>query len=310
MKNNIFKNIIIGLAIILSLSACAQKINQNSVLSDLKLLSSDQFEGRKTGTIGAEMAANMISKRFRDIGIDSFSKNFSQSFTFERKLGGQINGKNIIGYIKGKTDETIVISAHYDHLGIINNKVFNGADDDASGICALLEYAKHFKKHQPQHSLIFIAYDAEELGLQGSKYFVLNPPIPIKNIAININMDMIAHNDKNELYVCGTYQFPDLKQFVFTTKQEPKILFGHDDPKLGNDDWTFQSDQGSFYEKKIPFIYFGVEDHKDYHKETDEFKNINQVFYLKSVAAILEIINHIDKNSNLQSIMKSKQIMN
>jgi Zn-dependent M28 family amino/carboxypeptidase len=158
--------------------------------------------------------------------------------------------------------------------------------------------------------LIFVAFDAEEMGLQGSKYFVAHPPISIKNILININMDMIAHNDKNELYACGTYHFPELKQFVFSKNKAPIILFGHDDPKLGHDDWTFQSDQGSFFEKKIPFLYFGVEDHKDYHKETDEYKNINEVFYLKSVAAILEIINHLDQNTNLQSIMKSNQIMN
>lgn len=304
------KNTILSLILLFSLSSCAQKINERTVLSDLKSLSSDQFEGRKTGTKGAAMAAKMISNRFRELRLDSFSENYTQTFIIKNKLNELIKGNNIIGYVKGKTDQAIVISAHYDHLGIINNKIFNGADDDASGVCAVLEYAAYFAKHQPQHTLIFVAFDAEEMGLQGSKYFVNNPPISLQNILININMDMIAHNDRNELYACGTFHFPELKEHIFIKSDAPKILFGHDDPKLGHDDWTFQSDHGSFFEKKIPFIYFGVEDHSDYHKETDEFKNINQNFYLKSVAAILDIIKNIDKKTNLQTIMKSRQIMN
>ena len=304
------KNTILSLIILFSLSSCAQNINKNKVLRDLKLLSSDQFEGRKTGSKGAAKASEMIINRFREIKLDSFSINYSQNFLVKNKMNEPIKGNNIIGYVKGKTDQAIVISAHYDHLGIINNKIFNGADDDASGVCAVLDYAAYFAKHQPQHSLIFVAFDAEEMGLQGSKFFISNPPIPLQNILININMDMIAHNDKNELYACGTYHFPELKKHIFLKNKAPKILFGHDDPKLGNDDWTFQSDQGSFFAKKIPFIYFGVEDHSDYHKETDEFKNINQKFYLKSVSAILEIIKNVDKNKGLQTIMKSKQIMN
>lgn len=304
------KNTILSLILLFSLSSCAQKINERTVLSDLKSLSSDQFEGRKTGTKGAAMAAKMISNRFRELRLDSFSENYTQTFIIKNKLNELIKGNNIIGYVKGKTDQAIVISAHYDHLGIINNKIFNGADDDASGVCAVLEYAAYFAKYQPQHTLIFVAFDAEEMGLQGSKYFVNNPPISLQNILININMDMIAHNDKNELYACGTFHFPELKEHIFIKSDAPKILFGHDDPKLGHDDWTFQSDHGSFFEKKIPFIYFGVEDHSDYHKETDEFKNINQNFYLKSVAAILDIIKNIDKKTNLQTIMKSRQIMN
>lgn len=293
----------------LFLSSCSPKINTNTVLNDLKELSSDKYEGRKTGTKGAEMAAEMIIKRLESLGVKNYSNNYRQAFTFKTRAGETIKGNNIVGYLQGKTDEVIVISAHYDHLGIKNGKIFNGADDDASGVCAVLAYAEYFSKNKPEHTLIFVAFDAEELGLQGSRYFVENTAVDLKKIVMNINMDMIAHNDKNELYASGTFHFPELRQFIFTKNASPKILFGHDDPKTGNEDWTYQSDQGSFFAKKIPFIYFGVEDHKDYHQETDEFKNINQTFYTSSVKAILAVIKNLDKNHTIQKLMQDNQMM-
>ncbi len=304
------KKISLYIVALFLLIGCAQKISQTKVLTDLKELSDDKFEGRKTGTKGAEMASEMIVNRFKELGVKSYNTNYRQPFSLLDKNKVTVNGNNILGYIKGKTNKIIVVSAHYDHLGIKNGKIFNGADDDASGVCALLAYAEYFSNHQPQHTILFVAFDAEEMGLEGSKYFLDHSPVDIKNIEININMDMIAHNDKNELFACGTFHFPGLKKYIFTKTNRPKILLGHDDPKLGNDDWTNQSDHGSFFAKKIPFIYFGVEDHKDYHKETDEFKNINQEFYVNSVKSILEIVKNIDVNYSIQKMMKDNQIMN
>ena len=159
------------------------------------------------------------------------------------------------------------------------------------------------------HHVLVAVFDAEEMGLQGSKHFVANPPVALEKIILNINMDMIAHNDKNELYACGTFHFPALKPYIFYNQSDAKILFGHDDPKTGNEDWTYQSDQGSFFAKKIPFIYFGVEDHKDYHKETDEFQNINQKFYTAAVNAILGVIKNIDKNYTTKDVVADSMIM-
>ena len=293
-----------------TLNACSSKINNVAVLNDLKELSSDKYEGRKTGTPGNDMAANFIIDKFKKAGLLSYHDNYKQPITFNNKIGEDIKGNNIVGYIKGKTDKIMVISAHYDHLGIKDGKVFNGADDDASGVVAVLAYAEYFSKHQPKYTMIFVAFDAEEMGLQGSKYFLAHAPVNLKDIAININMDMIAHNDKNELYACGTFQFPNLKPFITSPNQKPNILFGHDDPKTGHEDWTYQSDQGSFYAKNIPFIYFGVEDHKDYHKETDEFQNINQDFYVGAVKTILEVIKNIDKNYISFNRVREDIIMN
>lgn len=300
------KNIVVLFSLMISLGACSKKINQNHVLKDLKELSSDKYEGRETGTKGGEMAANYILDRFNSLGLEKYNGSYTMPFTFKNRKSAEIKGKNIIAYQKGKTDKVIIVSAHYDHVGIKNNVIYNGADDNASGLSALLAYAEYFKSNKPEHTIIFAAFDAEEMGLIGSKKFVENLPVSAEKVVLNINLDMIGQNDKNELYACGTYHYPQLKPFIFSKDNQPKIILGHDDPQLGRDDWTNQSDHYSFHQKKIPFIYFGVEDHKDYHQPTDDFENINQEFYQKSVKAILEIIKNIDQNVSLKTIFDKK----
>ncbi|WP_316840102.1 M20/M25/M40 family metallo-hydrolase [Pedobacter gandavensis] len=278
------------------------------LLKDVETLSSDRFEGRKTGTRGAEMAREYITGRFKEIGLKPIPSlpGYTQDFTFKDRSGSSITGKNMLAYIPGKSQEIIVISAHYDHVGIINEEIYNGADDNASGVAALLKFAAHYKNNKPNYTLVFAAFDAEEMGLRGSKFFVDQPVLPLEKIKLNVNMDMISHNDKGELYACGTYKYPELKKYFITSKPTIKVIFGHDDPKTGNEDWSNQSDQGSFNAKGIPFLYFGVEDHKDYHKASDEYKNINKKFFTDAAESILEIIDNIDKERNLQSIFREK----
>jgi len=278
------------------------------LLTDVEILSSAPYEGRKTGTKGADMARVYLNKRFIETGLKPLPglRGYEQDFTFGEAADAQVKGKNMLGLIPGKTDSVIVISAHYDHLGMGKNGIYHGADDNASGVAALLKIAGYFKKDKPKHTLIFAAFDAEELGLQGAKAFVKNPPVALSKIKLNINMDMISHNDKNELYVCGTAKYPALRNYFYTTSANPKILFGHDDPKSGHNDWTNQSDHSAFNDKNIPFIYFGVEDHKDYHKITDEYKNINKNFFTDAANAILEIIINIDKEQDAQQLFHEK----
>jgi len=280
----------------------------DQLLTDVKILSSDTFEGRKTGTKGAELARNYIGKRFKEIGLKSFPllNSYHQAFTFAGIDDPKITGKNMIGYIPGSSSKIIVISAHYDHLGIINGKIFNGADDNASGVAGMLKIAAHYAKNKPNYTLIFAAFDAEEFGRKGSEYFVNHLPVDIKRIKLNLNLDMISHNDKGELYASGTYKNPQLKNYIATTIPDLKILFGHDNPKLGIDDWTNQSDQSAFNDKNIPFIYFGVEDHKDYHKSTDTFENINQEFFINAANGILEITDNFDNDRNVEKIFRQK----
>ena len=279
------------------------------LLKDVEVLAADAYEGRKTGTKGAEMARTYLTGRLKEIGLKPYPGQASYEQPFETKGrdgAAVIQGKNLIAYIPGKTENVMVISAHYDHIGVIKNEVFNGADDNASGTAALLKFAAYFSKNKPNNTLIFALFDAEEIGLQGAKAFVANPPVALEKIKLNINMDMISHNDKQELYAVGTFKYPELKPFLITTNPNLKLLLGHDNPKMGQDDWTNQSDQGAFNAKNIPFIYFGVEDHKDYHKATDEFQNINKTFFIDAVNAIQEVILNIDKQRDIQSIFREK----
>lgn len=304
MKTYLF----LPLAFLLSCSSVKKTDPQveSQLLKDVEILSSDTYQGRKTATEGAEMARTYLDKRFKEIGIKPFSGGYEQTFTFKTGNNAEVNGKNMVGYIQGKSDQVIVVSAHYDHIGVINNEIFNGADDNASGVAGLLKIAAYFAKNKPNNTIIFASFDAEEMGLQGAKAFVAKPPVALEKIKLNVNMDMISHNDKGELYACGTFKYPELKKYFTITSPDIKVLFGHDDPKLGHDDWTNQSDQGAFNAKNIPFIYFGVEDHKDYHKATDEYQNINKVFFTNAANAITEIVNNIDKEQDIQKIFREK----
>jgi Zn-dependent M28 family amino/carboxypeptidase len=309
---------IIPLAIMFS--CCSSVKNESTIssgklgaqlLKDVEILSSDAYQGRKTGTKGAEMARAYIIARFQKLGLKSYPQhvNYAQEFTFNSRGGAKVNGTNVIGYIPGKGNNVIVVSAHYDHLGTVKDEVFNGADDNASGTAGLLKIAAYFAKNKPNNTIIFASFDAEEMGLQGAKAFVANPPVPIGTVAVNVNMDMIGHSEKAELYVCGTYKYPNLKKYIDTTRKDIKVSLGHDDPKLGHDDWTNQSDQGAFNAKDIPFLYFGVEDHKDYHKATDEYSTITKQFFSNAAATVLDVVKNIDQQTGLQQSLKDKMIM-
>ncbi|WP_417290568.1 M28 family peptidase [Corallibacter sp.] len=266
--------------------------DSDSLLKHVEVLSSDEFEGRKTGTPGSEKTRNYIRKAYKDLGVLPLTDSYSQSFKFSN-----YKAENIIGYIKGtqKPESYIVISAHHDHLGIHDNKIFNGADDDASGISALFAFAEYFKKYPPKHSVILAAFDAEELGLRGSKYFVDNTIVPFDSIKLNINLDMISRNDNNELYVTGARFKDNLNQAVssFKVKEGLTLKQGHDG-KDSLQNWTYSSDHGSFYRKGIPFLYFGVEDHEDYHMATDDYENIHPNFYQNAVYTIISVFKTLD----------------
>jgi Zn-dependent M28 family amino/carboxypeptidase len=176
--------------------------------------------------------------------------------------------------------------------------IYNGADDNASGVAALLTFAQYFSKNRPSHSIMFVALDGEEMGHQGAKALVKDFPFPLDEVVLNINMDMISRNDNNELYASGTYHYPFLKESLLTLNKSKKInlIFGHDIPGTGSDDWTLASDHAQFHLKKIPFIYFGVEDHEDYHQPSDTFENIHPEFYVSAVQLILQSIIKLDKD--------------
>lgn len=276
-------------------------IDAAQLLTDLRNLSADSLAGRKTGTPGSEIARSYILRAFRQVGLEPFGGSFTQPFAFTgRRDGAEYRGVNIVGSIEGARhpDRYIVLTAHYDHLGTVGGQIHNGADDNASGTAALLAMATYFREHPPAHSVVFAALDAEELGLQGARAFVQSPPVPLEAIALDVNLDMVSRNEKGELYVVGTFHYPFLKPFVERVAPRARVTLrlGHDRPdQPGIDDWTGASDHGAFHAAKVPFLYFGVEDHPDYHKPTDDFEKIDPAFYTGAVEAILGVVLELDR---------------
>lgn len=278
----------------------AQSVDSAQLMKDVRTLSADKFEGRKTGSRGSRLAQFYIIDRFKQIGITPYHNTYEYPFYFQEG-DKKIMGTNLYGYIPGKSNEVIVISAHYDHLGTgrpnaAKDSIYNGADDNASGVGTLLAMAAYFKKNPPKYTLLFVAFDGEEEGLQGSRAFVQQPPVPLSSIRLNINMDMVSRNDKGELYVAGTTPYPQLKKYTdaAAAKNNIRLLAGHDVSGTGSDNWTNQSDQGPFHAKKIPFLYFGVEDHPDYHQPGDEYDHIHHRFYYQAVKTILDVAKEVN----------------
>jgi hypothetical protein len=272
-------------------------IDSASLVHHLAVLSSAEMAGRETGTPGNKLAQDYILHMFDSLQLIKPGSSYLQPFPFGRN--GQ-QGTNIMGYIKGTTlpDSFIVITAHYDHLGTRNGTIYYGTDDNASGTAALLAMTQYFKQHIPQHSLLFVAFDAEEKGLLGSKFFVANAPLPIQAFTMNLNMDMVSRNDSSEIYASGTFHYPFLKQYVDSIQPYTPvhILFGHDDPSKGSSqNWTNQSDHYSFHQSHIPYLYFGVEDHPDYHQPGDTFDKVNKSFYYQVCTAITGVVLLLDK---------------
>lgn len=272
------------------------------IMQRLSALSADSMEGRRAGSAGGARARSWIIGELKSIGVKPIGADYSIPVTLRQRGGGSDTlGANIVARIPGKNTggPVIVLSAHYDHLGVRNGEVYNGADDDASGCVALLTIAERLKKEPPTHDIILAFFDGEEGGMQGSRAFVASPPVPIERIALNINLDMVARQDGGALWVSGTSYSPYLKPLAEAVARTAsiKILFGHDTKDLKpGDDWTNSSDHAPFHAKGIPFFYLGVEDHPDYHKPSDEADKIDPAFFRGSVEFASSLLRRADRS--------------
>ena len=289
------------------------RVDAPALLEDVRTLSAPGMEGRKVGTPGGARARAYIEQRFTALGLEpAFGRSYRQPFSFVPSRGVQfwrrgfwekkapIAGVNLAAVVRGTADpgHYIVVSAHYDHLGIRDGVLYPGADDNASGVGALLAAASWFREHPPRHSLLFVAFDGEEKGLRGARAFVDMPPVPLSDMLVDVNFDMLSRNPQNEIFVSGLFANPHLKTLVDPVRAGavPTILYGHDHPRpfWNMDDWTQQSDQGAFAAKGVPFLYLGVADHPDYHGPGDTFEHIDRKFYLGVADAILGLISALD----------------
>lgn len=298
MKHSILFFLLICSSISLCYSQSETLFNKEALLKHVEILASDDFEGRKTGTKGSEKARAYIIDQFYKWGVKPIDSVFGQPFGFSTR-NKRYRGVNLLGLIEGQENPNkyIVITAHYDHLGRRNNIIFNGADDNASGVAALFAFAEYFKNNPPKHSVILAAFDAEELDLKGSNYFINHTVVSLKDIIFNLNMDMISRSEDNELFIVGIHSKTALKDDLSDIKnasKKIKLSYGHDGTD-GLEDWSYASDHAVFRKKNIPSLYFGVADHEDYHKATDDFINIHPEFFKEAVHQILLIFKQIDQ---------------
>jgi len=275
----------------------------SQLLADVRILSADDMEGRDTGAPGGERARAYIVSRLEAIGIAAPPVGRLQPFSAQgRTRAGPktFNGTNILGLIPGtrRTDRYIVISAHYDHVGVNEGQIYNGADDNASGVATMLELATRLKASPPEHSVIIVAFDGEERGLIGAKHFVQAPPVPLASIALNLNFDMTSRAETDgHLWVTGTYQHPTFRPILETVPANGAVslAFGKDTPQdTGENNWVEASDQGAFFKANVPFLYMGVDYHPDYHRPSDDFDHITPSVFASSTELAIAAFRALD----------------
>lgn len=276
-------------------------------------LASDELEGRGTGTKGEIKAAKYIAKHFKQYNLTpkGTKKSYYQEFPFTAAgFDGNVTRKgtatNVIGYLNNNAAYTIVIGAHYDHLGMNEDghsldaegkgKIHNGADDNASGVAGVIELARYFSTNNEREpfNFLFICFSGEELGLLGSKYFCEHPTLSLDSVTAMINMDMIGRLKTNEpvLTISGTGTSP-VWESTLSKFNSNALRIRFDSSGIGPSDHT------SFYKKNIPALHFFSGTHADYHKPSDDahllnYKGLEAILFL-----ISELINQLPSNEKL-----------
>lgn len=274
------------------------RFDSQQLLADLQRLASPEMEGRKPLTAGSQKAQRYIIQRFEQADVKPLFDTFLQPI---RRANSTI-GNNLVAMLPATkaTAKTVVISAHYDHLGKDYQGIYFGADDNASGVAALLSLADGLSGVALPFNIVLLATDAEETGLHGSKAFVeyvLNHAE--MNVVLNINMDMIAQGGKQRrLYYSssrGNTKLDAIYQQLFPLA-DLKLIKGHNHKAFRltarNEriDWLNASDHAPFRRVGIPFIYFGVDPHRHYHTHTDTYQSIPPTFYIAAVKAIVTTV--------------------
>ena len=292
-----------------------QPVADVSMKEDVAVLASDSLHGRQTGTSYEVMAADYIAKRFKNLGLEPKGTNgYFQEFSFKDKSDphgnvdyvsksedSTITGTNVIGYLDNHAENIVVIGAHYDHLGMgiegtlyrgENPEIHNGADDNASGVAAMLHIIKSLKGLNSNNNYLFIAFSGEEMGLLGSNYYVKNPTIDLKKVDYMLNMDMVGRlNNENTMAVHGVGTSPIFKQILFANKGELHIA--------EHESGVGPSDHTSFYLMDIPVLHFFTGQHEDYHKPSDDAEKLNYDGMETITQFILSIITELNDDGKI-----------
>ncbi len=305
--------ILIFFTSLFSFESVAQSITQ--IQTDVAFLADDKLEGRATGSKGEKAAADYIATRFKEIGLEAKgTSGYFQDFTFKPKTHphGKVNytdtisknvitGRNVLGYINNHAPYTIIIGAHFDHLGygdegsLYRGKeklIHNGADDNASGVAILLNLAEKLKNTNTGNNYLVMAFSGEEMGLLGSNYFVKHATISLDSANYMLNMDMVGRLKKDSaLAVYGVGTSPYFKHVVEAYNDKFKLI----KKKSG----VGPSDHTSFYLNDLPVLHFFTGQHEDYHRPSDDFDKLNYAGMETISNYIFNIITDLDDNGKM-----------
>jgi hypothetical protein len=303
------------LVLFITLLGCKKDYKpENKIQEDVTILADDKLEGRQTGTLGEQAAAAFIADRFSEMGLEAKgSEGYFQAFSFKPKTGphgevsfttmaedSTITGTNVVAYINNNAENTVIIGAHYDHLGYGGEgslhkgerAIHNGADDNASGVAVMLNLAGKLKQTNTSNNYLFIAFSGEEMGLLGSNYYVKNPTIDTKSVSYMINMDMVGRlKQDSTLAVYGTGTSPIFKQVLNAHNEKFKLI--EKESGIGPSDHT------SFYLADIPVLHFFTGQHEDYHKPGDDSEKLNYNGMGTISNYIFEVITDLNDNGKL-----------
>lgn len=279
------------------------RINGNSQLVDFQTLASAAMAGRGPGQTGHQQAIAYLQQRLAELGLSPLTPKNDAKQQF---LAPYSTGTNVLAKVEGTDNsaKAIVLTAHYDHLGVVGNKTFLGADDNASGVAAVLAIAEFVKKQPLRHTLIVALLDEEERGLVGARALFAEQQLvdtdakPFQ-VVFNINLDMLSRNTDNQLFVVGSWAYPEFAGILTSVQQTTPIqlIQGNDRPWYiagRTPDWRDDSDHGVFAEQGIPNWYFGVADHADYHQPTDSADKADPNFYMAATETVLSALLALD----------------
>ncbi|MCW5518646.1 M20/M25/M40 family metallo-hydrolase [Aureitalea sp. L0-47] len=306
---------ILALFLVLILFSCKQDTKMMVTMEeDVAYLAADSLMGRATGTSYEMLAASYLSDRFKHMKLEPKGDNgYIQEFSFKPstnpheqakttdKGDSTLTGRNVIAYQDNNAATTVIIGAHYDHLGMggqgslyrEGEAIHNGADDNASGVALMMRLARELKDKNTNNNYLFIAFSGEEIGLLGSNYFVKNPTIDLSKVNYMINMDMVGRlNEEKTVAVHGVGTSPTWKQTLFANNNGELNIAEHESG-IGPSDHT------SFYIMDIPVLHFFTGQHEDYHKPSDDADKLNYAGMETIFNYITKIITDLDDNEKL-----------
>lgn len=291
-------------------------LSEKALIKHISFLADDKLKGRGTGSPEEKKAAEYIAGHFRRIGLTpkgTEQGSYLHNFTFRKSLNPHgtesveaplISSQNVVALLDNRAEYTVVLGAHYDHLGLgkdrnsldpnPDGKIHNGADDNASGVAAIMELARFFAKNERQekYNFLFICFSGEELGLIGSKKYCESPTIDLIRVNYMINLDMVGRlNEEKKLSIFGVGTAPEFVPIIKRLNTE--LTIRTDSSGMGPSDHT------SFYLKNIPVLHLFTGQHGDYHKPSDDAEKINYPGLLSIADYLVQFIGETEKNNKL-----------